>query len=180
MIMDENVSVWKANLTNGLVLGLVGVIYSLVLYFFDQTFNKNLGYLFLVIQIVVLYLLVKSYRDNYLHGFINYGRAVGAGVVIFLYTSVIAAIFSYILYKFIDTGLIAKSLQYTEEVMQKRGLSQEAIDAGMNLQRKIMKPGIMAFTSIFFGMLYGTVLSLIVAIFVRKEGNPLIDAPEIK
>jgi len=178
--MEENVSVWKANLVNGLILGMIGIIYTLVLYFFNQTFNKTLGYLFFLIQILALFFLVKSYRDNYLHGFITYGRAVGAGVVIFLYCSIIAAIFSYLLYKFIDTGLVEKSLSYSEELMQKRGLPQSAIDAGMNIQRKIMKPGIMAPLSIFGSMIYGTIMSLIVAIFVRKEGNPLIDAPEIK
>jgi hypothetical protein len=178
--MEENASVWKANLTNGLILGMIGIIYTLVLYYINQTFNKNLGYLFFVIQIVALFFLVKSYRDNYLHGFIDYGRAVGAGVVIFLYCSVLAAIFSFILYKFIDTGLIAKALAFSEEAMQKRGMPQEAIDAGLRIQQKIMKPAIMSIISIFTGMLYGTVMSLIVAIFVRKEGNPLIDAPEVK
>ncbi len=178
--MEENVSVWKANLTNGLILGMIGIIFTLVLYFFDQTFNKSLGYLFFVVQIVVLFFLVKSYRDNYLHGYIDYGRAVGAGVVIFLYCSIIAAIFSYILYKFIDTGLVNKSLAMSEEMMQKRGMPQEAIDSGLRIQKKIMKPEIMAPISIFGSMLTGTIMSLIVAIFVRKEGNPLIDNPELK
>jgi hypothetical protein len=178
--MEENVSVWKANLTNGLILGMIGIIFTLVLYFFDQTFNKSLGYLFLVVQIVVLFFLIKSYRDNYLHGYIDYGRAVGAGVVIFLYCSIIAAIFSYILYKFIDTGLVNKSLALSEEMMQKRGMPQEAIDSGLRIQKKIMKPEIMAPIGILGSMLTGTIMSLIVAIFVRKEGNPLIDTPELK
>src|SRR5512135_1238875 len=127
--MEENVSVWKANLNNGLILGLIGIIYTLGLYFFDLTFNKSLGYLFLLVLIVSLYFLIKSYRDNYLHGYITYGRAVGAGVIIFLYYAIITGIFTYILYKFIDTGLAAKSLAYSEEIMQKRGMSQETIDA---------------------------------------------------
>ena len=27
--MEEKVNLWKANLTNGLILGLVGIVYSL-------------------------------------------------------------------------------------------------------------------------------------------------------
>jgi len=43
---------------------------------------------------------------------------------------------------------------------------------------KIMKPAIMAPVSIFGSMFQGVIMSLIVAAFVRKEGNPLVDSPE--
>ena len=178
--MEEKVSVWKANLTNGLILSLVGIVYSLVMYFLDLTFNKVQGYIFLLVLIVVLFFLIKSYRDNYLHGYITYGQAVGAGVVIFLYFAIITAIFTYILYAVIDPELSAKQLAFAEEMMLKREMPQEAIDAGMNIQKKIMKPEIMAPFSILGNMLTGVIMSLLVAIFVRKEGNPLIDSPEAK
>jgi len=177
--MEEKVSVWKASLTNGLILGLLGVVYSLVVYFLDLSFNKVQGYVFLLILIVALFYLVKSYRDNFLHGYINFGQAVGAGVVIFVYYSIISAVFAYILYSVIDPGLIDKQLAFGEEMMIKRGLPQEAIDASMKIQKKMLVPGIMAPFSILGNMLTGTIMSLLVAIFVRKEGNPLIDSSEI-
>jgi uncharacterized YccA/Bax inhibitor family protein len=46
----------------------------------------------------------------------------------------------------------------------------------MSIQRKIMKPGIMAPMSILGNMFSGLIMSLIVAAFVRKEGNPLVDS----
>ena len=177
--MEEKVSVWKASLTNGLILGLLGVVYSLVVYFLDLSFNKVQGYVFLLILIVALFYLVKSYRDNFLHGYINFGQAVGAGVVIFVYYSIISAVFAYILYSVIDPGLIDKQLAFGEEMMLKRGLPQEAIDASMKIQKKMLVPEIMAPFSILGNMLTGTIMSLLVAIFVRKEGNPLIDSSEI-
>lgn len=178
--MEEKVSVWKANLTNGLILGLIGVVYTLVMYFLDLTFNKTQGYIFILVLIVTLFFLVKSYRDNFLHGFITYGQAVGSGVVIFLYYSVITAIFMYILYTIIDPELVSKQLAFTEEMMAKRNMPQEALDAGMKMQEKFTRPGIMAPFSILGNMFTGTIMSLIVAIFVRKEGNPLLDIPENK
>jgi len=173
--MEEKVSVWKANLTNGLILGLIGIVYSLVVYFFDLTLNQVQGYLFLVILLVALYFLVKSYRDHYLHGQMTYGKAVGAGIVIFFYYSIITAIFTYILFAFIDPGLIDKQLAMTEEMLQKRGLPQEAMDAALKVQEKMIKPGIIAPLSILSNMLYGLIMSLIIGIFVKNEGNPLID-----
>jgi hypothetical protein len=174
--MEEKVSVWKANLTNGLILGLIGIAYSLVMYFLDLSLNKIQPFVFVLIQIVILYILLKSYRDNYLHGQITYGQSVGAGVIIFLYYAVIMALFSYILYSVIDTGLLDKQMAFTEEAMIKRGTPQAAIDTSMALQAKIMKPAIIAPLSIFGNMFWGVIISLIVSIFVRKEGNPLIDS----
>jgi len=175
--MEDKVSIWKANLSNGLILGLIGVVYTLLMYFLDLTFNKNLGYIFLIGLIVVLFFLIKSYRDNYLHGYITYGHSLGAGVIIFLYYSVITGIFTYILYKFIDTGLVAKQLAFTEEAMVNKNAPQAVIDATMNIQRKIMVPEFIAPISILGNMFTGTIMALIVSIFTRKEGNPLVDAP---
>jgi hypothetical protein len=178
--MEEKVSVWKANLTNGLILGLIGIVYSLVVYFFDLTLNKVQGYVFLVILIVVLYFLIKSYRDNHLQGQMTYGQAVGAGMVIFLYYSIITAIFTWILFAVIDPGLIDKQIAFAEELLQKRGLPQEAMDAAMRVQQKMIKPEIIAPMSILSNMLYGLIMSLIIGIFVKHEGNPLIDPADVR
>lgn len=176
--MEPQVNPWKSNLTNGLILGLVGVVYSLVMYFLDLSFNKAQGYIFMIVQIMFLYFLLKSYRDNFMHGQITYGQSFGAGVIICLYYSIIMAIFTYLLYTVIDTGLVNKQLAFVEETMVKKGtIPQATIDTAMKFQAKIMKPAIMAPLSIFGNMLWGVILSLIISIFIRKEGNPLIDTP---
>jgi len=176
--MEENVSVWKASLTNGLIFGLIYIVYALIMYFLDLSLNKTQGYIFIVAQILILFFMLKSYRDNYLHGYIRYGQSVGAGVIIFLYFSVIAAVFTYILYKFIDPGLIDKQLSMAEEMMVQRGTPQTTIDAAMKIQKKIVIPEIIAPISIISNMFMGTIITLLVSIFVKKEGNPLVDAPE--
>jgi hypothetical protein len=57
--METNVNVWKANLVNGLILGLIGIVYSLVMYFLDLTFNQLQGWIFYLLLIVVLFFLVN-------------------------------------------------------------------------------------------------------------------------
>ena len=175
--MEEKVNVWKANMTNGLILALEGIAFSLVLYFFDLTFNKSIGYINIPIQLGLLYFLLKSYRDNFMHGQITYGQSVGAGMVMFVYVAIIMVIYTYVLWAVIDPGLAKKSLAVTEEAMVKKGTPQAAIDAGMAFTAKIMKPGIMAFFSIFGSLIGGLIFSLLVSIFIKKEGNPLIDTP---
>jgi hypothetical protein len=177
--MEQTVNPWKTNLTNGMIMALVGIVYSLIMYFLDLSLNQAQGYAFMVIQIVLLYFLLKSYRDNYMHGQITYGQSVGAGVIICLYYAIVMSVFIYILYTVIDTGLMTKQLAMAEESMRAKGsLTESQIAAGMKFTEKLMKPGIMAISQIFFNMIFATILSLIVSIFIKKEGNPLIDAPE--
>ncbi|MBN2862285.1 MAG: DUF4199 domain-containing protein [Bacteroidales bacterium] len=173
--MEQKVNVWKATLNSGLILALIGIVYTLVMYFLDLSLNKVQGYVFILVQLVVLFYLVKSYRDNYMHGIISFGQALGAGVVICLYYSIIIAVFTFILYKFIDPDLVDRTLAMTEELMLKRGLSQAQMDTAMGVQTKIMKPGFIAGMGIFGSMFQGLIMSLLIAAFVHKEGNPLID-----
>jgi hypothetical protein len=160
-------------------LGLAGVIFTLVVYFLDLTFNKSISYVFFVISALLLYYFIVSYRNNYLHGFITYGQSVGAGVVIYLYYSIITAIFIYILYTVIDPSLTDKMLAFMEEEMAKRGLPEASLEQMLAMQKKFMKPEIMAPGSIVNNMIIGTVISLIISIFTRKEGNPLVDSSSI-
>ena len=128
-------------------------------------------------SVIVLYVLVKSYRDNFLHGSIKYGQALGAGLVIFFYYSIIMAIFTYILYVYIDPDLLDKQMAMAEELMLKRGMGEAQVEAGRAMQAKIMKPEIMAPFSLLGNMFWGLLLSLIVGVFVRKESNPLLENP---
>lgn len=177
--MESKVNPWKANLTNGAILALVGITYTLIMYFLDMTMNKSQGYILILIQIGLLYFLLKSYRDNSMHGQITYGQSVGAGVIISLYYALAMSLFTYILYTVIDPGLVAKQLAVAEEAMRaKGGLTDGQIDTAMQFTAKFMNPVVLAITGIFGGVLWGTIISLLVSIFIKKEGNPLIDTPE--
>ena len=176
--MEKTANVWKDNLVNGLILGLIGVVYTLVIWILDLSFNKNIGYLFLLVEIVILFFLIKSYRDNHMHGTISYGQALGAGVIIFLYATIITSIFSYLLNTVIDPDLMQKGLAAQEQVLLDRGLTQEQVDQALKVAGKMMKPAISIPIGLVVNMFFGLILSLIAAAFVRKEGNPLVETPQ--
>lgn len=176
--MEKTANVWKDNLVNGLILGLIGVVYTLVIWILDLSFNKNIGYLFLLVEIVILFFLIKSYRDNHMHGSISYGQALGAGVIIFLYATIITSIFSFLLNTVIDPGLMQKGLAAQEQLLLDRGMTQEQVDAGLKVAAKMMKPVITIPIGLVVNMFFGLILSLIAAAFVRKEGNPLVETPQ--
>lgn len=173
--MEKKTSVWSANLNAGIILGLLGIIWSLVLWFFDQTTNQILGFAFYIVIIAGIFLGIKSYRDKYLNGFITYGQSLGAGVIIMLYYGIITSVFTYILYKFIDPNLVEKMLAMTEEQLADRGLAEGMIEQSMQIQKKIMTPLVLSIISLVNGLFMGTIFSLIISLFTKREGNPLIE-----
>ena len=162
------------------LLGFIAAIYTLVIYFFDLIFSAYQGYVFYLIQSVFLFILIKAYRENYRQGVITYGQAVTTGVIISLYTAIIYSSFIYILYAFIDTGLVNKQLAFVEETFIKAGVPQKFIDTGLEMQKKFLQPAIYAPTRLVSNFFGGTILTLIIAIFIKKENNPLVEISDTK
>lgn len=175
--MEQNkISVWKGVLNPGIFLGLILVLYSLLLYFTDQTFNKTLAAGVYLIYIVGAVLAVKSFRENARGGYISYGQAVGAGAVVGLYAGIIAGIFTYILYTMIDPGLLDKLLEYTKQSMLDKGLTDEQVEMSMKASSFMMKPWIMGISSVVNSVFMITIISLIAGIFLKKESATPFDA----
>lgn len=176
--MEEKRSIWKETLKYGIILGLVSVVFSVLTYMLDLTFKPWIMWPGLLLSLIVLYLLLRSYRDQYNHGYITYGKSVGAGMVMNIYAAIISAIYIYLLYSVIDTGLVDKQLAITEEKLIAKGMPEGSIDAALQMQAKFMKPWFTSLTSILGSLFGGLIMSLIVSLFVMKKGNPLLDADE--
>ncbi len=178
--MEHHTSIWKANFSSGLILGFIAVVYTLIIYAIDFMFNPYQGYVFYIVQAVVLFIFIKSYRENYRNGFITYGQAFASGVVISLFTAIIYSIFIYILYSFIDTDLVNKQLAFMEETLIRAGISQTIIDSGLNMQKKFLQPAIYAPTRLLSSLLTGIIISLFVAFFIKKDNPAIIYTSEVK
>ncbi len=176
--MEENRSIWKETLKYGLILGLISIVFSVLIYMLDLTLKPWIMWPSLLISLVALYFLLRSYRDRYNYGFISYGKSVGAGFIMNLYACILGAIFAYLLYAVIDPGLYDKILALSEEKLIARGISESQIEAGMQVAAKMQKPWISAIQALFGGAFFGLIMSLLVSLFVKKQGNPLLDKEE--
>ncbi len=169
---NKKVSVWKGVMNPAIMLGFALIIFSLILYFFDQTFNKSIGWIQILIIIVGVVLGIRSFRNESRGGIISYGQAVGAGTVIGLYAGIIGAIFTFLLYKLIDPDLLEKMFTFMEEQMIEKGrVPEEMIEQSMEGMKKIMSPLVISLIVIFNYVFYGVIISLIAGIFLKKEGD---------
>jgi len=173
--METTTSIWKSCLKFGVILGLISVVMSVLYYVMDIMFASWIMVPSIVVTLVVLFLLQRSYRDSCENGYITYGRALGSGVIMLLYAAIIGAIFAYLLYAVIDPGLVDKSLAAAQAKLEAKGMPEAAIDAAVKVQQKMLQPWVISLSSIFGTMFSGTIMALITSIFVTKKGNPLID-----
>ncbi len=147
------------------------ILVLLVLYAMSVGSTNWLNYITLLVIAAGIFWGTRVYRDKHNQGFLSYGRSLGSGVLISLFAGVIIAIYTYLFYTYFDTSAMAKLLEEAELKLLERGLTDEQVDQAMVMTSKMMSPGFMSLSVVFSTVLWGTLFSLIIAIFVRKEDN---------
>jgi len=167
--MEENKSsLWKNALNWGVIMGIVLIIYSLLMFFLDLSLEQWVGWVSYVFMIGILILATINYRDKAMGGVLSYGQALGFGVVVILFASIINAIYFYVFVEYIDPEFINKMLAMGEEKMIEQGIPEEQIELGIEMQKKFMKPIVMSLISIPTTVFMGLIFSLITSIFLKK------------
>lgn len=166
----------KTTMTSGAILGAALVIFTLILYMTGLTFSKGISYLSFLLLIGGIVLGIKNYKDQD-QGFISYGRALGVGMLTTLFASIIVALFTYILYTLIDPSLVEKGMEMARAQMAAKGnLTDEQMEMAMNISKKFMSPGVLAFMTILSYAFFGLIFSLIIAAFMKKDKSIFPDA----
>ena len=172
---QQSTSVWKSALTTGVYLGIVFILTSVVFYVMGNPFSKVAQYLTYPIMIAGIALAQISYKNS-LGGEMTYGQAFGVGVLAMVFASVISGVYTYLLYEIIDPSLQEQLRIFTEEEIMKKGIPEDQLEMSVNIAAKFQKPIIMFVMAIVGGAFMGAIISLITAIFTKK--NPTDEVPE--
>lgn len=168
--MEENKnSFWKSALIYGAMYGAVLIVFSIITYVLNMTMEKWVQYVSYVIMIGALVYFTMEYRKQRGAEGLSYGQALGFGVAITLVASVISAIYTYLLFTVIDPDLINLMIDKTQEQMLAQGLTDEQVEAAMEMQKKFMEPWIITAMSIPSMTFMGFIIALISSIFLKKE-----------
>jgi hypothetical protein len=170
---NEKMSAGRVALNYGLILGVVLIIYSLILYLVDvpleylQYFNWG-SYVFIIIFMV---LGIKTYRDKYAGGFITYGKSFSTGFLIGLYAAIIAAIYGFIYFSFINPGIIQEMMDArTLEIMEQNPtMNDEQLEMAQAWMERFMSPVMMTVMGLIVNVIISLIISLIVSIFTQKK-----------
>lgn len=168
----------KSAMTYGLILALALIVFHLVQYLMDvykpPMWVNILNYAVIVGGIV--YGTIR-FRDDELGGYISYGRALGFGVLITLFASVVYGFYLYLLTAVIDPSYMEGLHRVIEETYLELGMDEDQVETMMTAVKKFQTPLMMLISSIFSFTLMGTIFSLITSIFIKKE-EPLFDTNE--
>ena len=169
---EKKTSLSKSAKSYGAMLGLALIIYSLLLWMLDATTNRGLSFISYGIMIAGIFIAIKSFRDHEQGGYITYKRALWLGTLTSVFAGIITSFFAYLLYTFIDPGLIDKTYVIMEQAYYDAGMSDNQIEAAMVIAKRFTNPVMMMVFGFLGSVLVGFIFSLILSIFLKNETDP--------
>lgn len=174
--MEEKSSpIWKTSLTAGVYLAIALILVSVIFYVTGNPFSKVGQYISYPIMIGGIILAQLNYKKA-LGGTLTYGQAIGAGVLAMVFASLISGVYNYLLFAVIDPSLQEQLRIFTEEQIVKQGkVPEEQLETVVNMTAKLQTPIMMFVIGLVGGAFIGLIVSLITAIFIKK--NPSDEVP---
>jgi hypothetical protein len=161
----------------GFLSALAGAFLYLILFFtgFHSDPSKlaaagwigGLGGLMIAVTCMVLGVKARRAEVPETEDF-GYGRALWAGVVIGAVASFFSAIFTYAYYTFINPGFLDLMVQDKMAKLEAGGMSSDRMDKAEATMRMFMAPIPQAFVGLFGGIIFGVIMALIVAAFLKR------------
>jgi hypothetical protein len=166
---QEHHSVNYFAMLHGLYMGLALILNNLIFYIAGNPFSEVSSMIVYLILIAGIGFAMWTFAKLNTEEGLPYSRALGLGTLISLFGGLLFAFFTYIIYKFIEPGLIEKMLATVEEKMLAQGYKDDMVEKMLGAQKNYMTPAIMSFAQVFTVTFFGFIFSLILAIFFKKE-----------
>lgn len=109
----------------------------------------------------------------------SYGSALFAGFMIALFSSLIGIVTTLLYTQLINPGLNEVVIQAQTAKWESMGLSSAQIEKAEGITRKMTSPAVQASMGFFFGLLFGTIVSLITAAFLKREATEVVAEPPV-
>ncbi|MDA3927449.1 MAG: DUF4199 domain-containing protein [Prolixibacteraceae bacterium] len=161
---------WNKAMFWGFILALTSMIITTVYYSTDNMLSKSKTWVDLSVYIIVIIAATIAYKNTLADkDLFPYSKALGFGVATAFFASLILAVFTFVLFKYIDPDLNDLLLVEVEEKLIEAGLSDDMIEQQMDMQRNFSSPAIKSIASVFGTVFQGLLISLITSIFMRKK-----------
>jgi len=161
----------KNSMNFGALNGVAIMIVSLFIYIIGIQQNFLVSLIIYGLNIFFIVYGTKYLRDHYQNGQITYGKALGSGVLISLFMSILVAFFIFMFFKFMAPEELEKIYAQAEENLYNQGMSEEQIEMAMQMTRKMTTPLTMAIGTILSYTFLGFIFSLITSSFIKKNGE---------
>lgn len=171
----------KTYVTYGFIMALGGLLVNLVLFFlgFHSDVEKLStaqwigGLVGLAIAITVLVLGTQARRaDVPVTEPFGYGRALGAGVMIVLFSAIFGVIFNLLYMQFINPGLPDLIVQAQSAKFEAKGMTGAQLEQAEKFTRMMTGPVLSSCFNFIGGMFIGTIIALVTSAFLKRSAPP--------
>jgi hypothetical protein len=172
--MEEKPSIARLALKWGLISGVIFMIWTTIINVAGLFTNQSIQWVSLVISIVLIVMAMREYRtlDS---GFMTFGEGVGLGTLLSVVSGLVSITYNLIYTNFIDPTIRQQMLDNAREQMENRGMADQQIEQAMEFTEKIQSPGLQFLVGILFAAIFGVLISLVVAAFLRRSRPPFSD-----
>ncbi|HZP59858.1 MAG TPA: DUF4199 domain-containing protein [Opitutaceae bacterium] len=102
----------------------------------------------------------------------SYGRALGAGMMVTLFAALFGTIFYYVYLRFINPDFTDVIMQAETAKLEAKGVSGAKLEQAQNFMRMFLQPGMQIVVGFIGTVIWGTVISLVAAAFVKRPALP--------
>ncbi len=169
--MGKRSSLLTSALTYGAGVGLILIIFSLLMYISDMNFSKLNQWVPYFLLIIGIAYSTKVYRDKVLDGTMSFGKGFLFGWLVAVVASMLSVFWGLIMMNVIDPELMDRGLQFAEEKLLERGMSDNQIQMALEMQKKMMSGATGYIIGFVVYAIIGAIISLITAAVYKKDEN---------
>jgi hypothetical protein len=107
----------------------------------------------------------------------SYGKGVGTGVLISLYSGLMSGVYTFIHFKFVNTEFVDYNMELIRAKWAQAGMGADQMEKAEGFTRMFMGPVSMAIISPIFAVFFGLIVSLIIAAILKRpapEGSTAV------
>ena len=163
----------KSVINTGVLWALTGVVIGLIP---SVTGNQNspmMGYalsgLAFIINIIILVVAIKKYRDDELGGYMTFGQGFLFIFFAAIYSGVILGLFTFIQMTFIDPGMMDEMMNAQMAEMEKQGMTEEQMEMANSMTGFMKSPIFIAVVTVFSKIIGGIIMGLIISAIFKKD-----------
>ena len=117
--------------------------------------------------IYLIYRFTVHYRNSECRGQMTYGQGISYIVWLYLFAAIISSLVKYLYWQFINPEFLPEFMN--KSLLMLETMKIEITDEMIEQMKRMQNPRVMALQFVWFNVLGGFILSLIIAAFTRKE-----------
>lgn len=161
----------KSSATYGAILGLISILFVVITYMTGDIYTGKswLNWVGMAVSVAALVYFALMYRKNVCGGYITYGSAFLYIWLTYIFAGIISVAFVILLQTVIEPDYMEKMAEAQRGILAERGMTDSQIEQALQFTAKFQTPLFTAIAGVIGNALIGLVISLITAIFVRKD-----------